>query len=130
MDARTMRPDSSLLGRNDRTEIAMALIERGADVNAKSGYGYTSLLWASQNGLRGRRGPPHREGADINAMNKDGDTALHTHAGHFIMHGSHGQRAEYGYKGQCSTALILACNYAHPAFHGSHAGGRNGCNEQ
>ena len=59
------------------TEIVKALLDKGADVNAKSKDGVTALMWASQDG--------HTEivkallidkGADVNAKSEKGWTAF------------------------------------------------------
>ena len=67
-----------LASRNGHTEIVAMLLDNGADVNAKNVYGYTALIWGSRN--------KHTEivamlldkkyGADVNATDDDGDTAL------------------------------------------------------
>ena len=58
-------------------EVAELLIERGADVNARSIYRETPLHLASLNGRIEMVNLLVREGADLNARNQDGSTPLH-----------------------------------------------------
>ena len=37
---------------NGLADVCLALINKGADVNAKDEYGYTPLMWAANNGHR------------------------------------------------------------------------------
>jgi len=53
-----------------------AMIEHGADVNAKDNYGYTVLILAARNGHTEIVELLIERGADIEAMNNDGNTAL------------------------------------------------------
>src|SRR5262249_49756347 len=54
------------------------LLDSGADPNARSNKGATSLMWATGDGAKVRLLLDHK--ADINATTKDGDTALMTAA--------------------------------------------------
>lgn len=59
-----------------QTSVATYLIEQGADVNAKDGFGMTSLMWASYNGDVNLVKLLLEKGADKNATTKTGQTAL------------------------------------------------------
>ncbi|MBT4803776.1 MAG: hypothetical protein HON78_02090 [Legionellales bacterium] len=60
-----------------RTEIALALIEKGADVNAADQDGYTPLNWAAARGHTEIALALIEKGADVNATNKYGETPIH-----------------------------------------------------
>src|SRR5207247_10766940 len=57
-------------------EIVQALIERGADVHARSTKGYTALLLTAREGNLGATKALLASGADVNEAAKDGTTAL------------------------------------------------------
>ena len=65
-------------------ETVTALLERGADVNARDNDGYTALIWAAFNGHAEIVTALLERGADVDARNNDGDTALMwaAHNGH------------------------------------------------
>ncbi|KAH0538579.1 hypothetical protein FGG08_004829 [Glutinoglossum americanum] len=58
-------------------EIVVLLLERGADVEAKDGYGCTSLHWAASNGYKVVVRILLENGADVEAKDDCGGTALH-----------------------------------------------------
>jgi ankyrin repeat protein len=57
--------------------IVSLLLEEGADVNAKSSYGWTPLLVACQNGHDSIVSLLLEKGADVNVKDEDGWTPLH-----------------------------------------------------
>jgi ankyrin repeat protein len=62
------------------TNLVLALVDSGADVNFGFGHGWTSLMWAAYSGSR--HGPTAvdlllQHGADPNATDAKGRTALH-----------------------------------------------------
>jgi len=59
------------------TETALALIEKGADVNATDQYGYTALQYAAKYGHAETVLALIANGADVNAAGQYGYTALH-----------------------------------------------------
>ena len=72
--------------RNGRAEKVQALLEAGADVNAKTDDGSTALMMAAFGGQTETAQVLLDAGADVNAKNNDGQTALwwaarqgHTH---------------------------------------------------
>src|SRR2546429_27864 len=56
--------------------VVRLLLEKGADVNAKTNYGETALHWASENGHEAMARLLLQKGADVNAETNDGGTAL------------------------------------------------------
>lgn len=80
VDSRDKRGFTPLMyaAANDRTEAIAVLVQRGADVNARSDIGETAVICA----IRYGRGKPEtlkaliNAGADINIVMKDGGTAL------------------------------------------------------
>ena len=63
--------------RSGRFEVCKLLIEKGADVNAKSNDGSTPLHWAAIKGQPRICKLLLDNGADVNAAESDGETALH-----------------------------------------------------
>jgi uncharacterized protein len=61
---------------DNSTEIAIYLIDQGADVNAKDGFKMTCLIWASNNGNIELVKVLLAKGADKNATDATGMTAL------------------------------------------------------
>lgn len=59
-----------------KTEIAVYLIEKGANVNAKDGFGMTSLMWAAYNGEVELVKILLEKGADKTIEAQGGQTAL------------------------------------------------------
>ena len=64
------------------TDLVLALLERGADVNARNGDGVTSVSYASGNGDVAIITHLLDKGADLHASDEDGMTALHSAAVH------------------------------------------------
>jgi uncharacterized protein len=62
--------------RNGHTEIVEMLLEKGADVNAKTNEGITALIRASEKGHTETVARLLEKGADVNAKDSDGWTAL------------------------------------------------------
>ena len=60
----------------DRTEVATALLEAGAEVDGREAGGWTALLWAAANGNADVARGLIEAGADVDAANDDGDTPL------------------------------------------------------
>jgi ankyrin repeat protein len=58
------------------TEVAILLVERGADVNAKDTKGVTALMYACSHGMTEVAKLLVERGADINAKNTESNTAL------------------------------------------------------
>ena len=66
------------LARHNRYDALKAMLtSREVDVGVRDAKGNTLLLVACQNGLRRIAKLVLREGADIDAVNKQGNTALH-----------------------------------------------------
>jgi ankyrin repeat protein len=65
-----------LAARDGKTDTVKALIEAGADVNAKDRQGKTALVVASEKGHLDSVKILLDNGADVNAKTKDGCTAL------------------------------------------------------
>ena len=63
--------------KENRVDIARALIARGADVNARDKYGSTSLEGAAFHNSLEVAGLLIERGADVNTRDKDGSTPLH-----------------------------------------------------
>ncbi|MEM4626579.1 MAG: ankyrin repeat domain-containing protein [Candidatus Bilamarchaeaceae archaeon] len=57
-------------------ELVKRLIERGADVNAKTGWGKTALMRAAMGGHTETAKLLIERGADVNAKSNNGETAL------------------------------------------------------
>lgn len=57
------------------TELALSLINKGADVNAKDNYGMTPLHWASESGRKTFASLLIDKGADVKAKDNKGRTA-------------------------------------------------------
>ena len=66
---------------NGKLDCVKALIEAGADLNAKENDGSTALHWAADNGKLDCVKALIEAGADLNAKENDGWTALHWAAG-------------------------------------------------
>lgn len=62
--------------RRANNEVALALIEAGADVNSKDSYGVTALMFAAISGSAEIMQKLIEKGADVNAKDIDGRTAL------------------------------------------------------
>ena len=62
--------------RRANKEVALALIEAGADVNSKDSYGVTALMFAAISGQAEIMQRLIKKGADVNAKDIDGRTAL------------------------------------------------------
>jgi ankyrin repeat protein len=62
--------------RQHSPHIVKALLQYGADVNAKSGNGITALIWSAATGKAYNLRLLIAAGADINHKDKRGDTAL------------------------------------------------------
>jgi len=62
--------------RRGHTEVALALLDSGAAVNAQDRYGVTALMYAAISGSPGIMDRLIKEGADVNAQDIDGRTAL------------------------------------------------------
>lgn len=61
---------------NGLTHMVKALLEKGANANAKNEKGVTPLMKASQNGHIASIKVLLEKGADVNAADKNGNTAL------------------------------------------------------
>lgn len=66
-----------LAAQNDQLSVVQLLISRNANVNAKNGYGNTSLHEATRQGFESIVDALLLGGADVNAQNKKGSTPLH-----------------------------------------------------
>lgn len=79
VDARNARGRTSLhvAARIGRTDIVKHLLQYGADVNGRSGWEYTPLIFAAENLQPGVIVTLVRAGAQLEAKTKNGDTALH-----------------------------------------------------
>ena len=62
---------------NENNYSNLALIAKGADLNAVGPNGETPLTLAAMNGHKEIAEMLIAEGIDVNAMDNDGDTALH-----------------------------------------------------
>ncbi|GAA1611155.1 hypothetical protein GCM10009733_004010 [Nonomuraea maheshkhaliensis] len=60
----------------DRTEVARALLDAGAQVDGREDGGWTALLWAATNGQAEVARMLIEAGADVDVTNDDGDTPL------------------------------------------------------
>ncbi len=62
----------------NRLELVKLLLENGADVNAKTSFGYTALMFAATDSRDNERVIRLllENGADVNCQNKNGETAL------------------------------------------------------
>ena len=58
------------------TDTVKALLEQGADVNAKDNDGFTALMFAARDGQTDTVPALLAKGADVNAKDNDGRTAL------------------------------------------------------
>ena len=76
--------DSALVeaARNGRLEPVRALLQNGANVDARDGDGYTALHWAAGNGHLETVRDLLGDGASVDARDGDGYTALHWAAGY------------------------------------------------
>ena len=78
--------------RDGESRAAKAVLNRGANVNAKDSYGWTALIYASAKGDADIVKALLDKGADANAKSKDGYTGLHA-------------AAQYGHKSVVKTLL-------------------------
>ena len=74
--ARGDRPEIANPTPTDHPRVVELLIERGAEVNAKTDTGFVALFWAARYGHEGVAKVLITHGADVNAKDKDGMTAL------------------------------------------------------
>jgi quinoprotein dehydrogenase-associated probable ABC transporter substrate-binding protein len=65
-----------LASANDAQDLARALLQKGADVNARNGGGVTALMMAAANGRLDMIDLLVKAGANVNAQTDHGDTAL------------------------------------------------------
>ena len=77
-DGRTPLMLIAYLGLNDMIDILPVLLEKEVDVNHQDNAGNTALLLVAQNRCYKETVKElYRAGADLNAVNKNGDTPLH-----------------------------------------------------
>ena len=72
-----MLDDIFSLTRHNRLEKVKALLAGGVDPDSRDEFGNTVLIVACQNGLKNASKAAMRHGADLNAANDRGNTALH-----------------------------------------------------
>ena len=60
----------------NRTKTVNALLDKGADIDARSNDGSTALILAAQQGATSSAKVLLARGADVNAKTNDGETAL------------------------------------------------------
>ena len=77
--------------RTDRQKLVMLLLDKGADVNAKTRGGYTPLKEAHNAAMSLLL---IQKGADVNATDDEGDTVLHTFAFMFPFSAYGGDKAQ------------------------------------
>ncbi|MDD9901435.1 MAG: ankyrin repeat domain-containing protein [Alphaproteobacteria bacterium] len=93
-------------------EIATALLDKGADANAKTRGGMPALVLACEKSVTGIITPLLEKGAQINACGSNGNTALHYTAHNGDLRSTkllleHGADMEMNH-GQVTTALVCA----------------------
>ena len=65
-----------MLQKKDTVAVIQALLDGGADVNAKDGEGNTALTWAANEGKVDAAKALIAGGAEVNIQNKSGTTPL------------------------------------------------------